>query len=207
MRTAGIILAGGRSTRMGGAEKSLLTLDGKPLLEHVLDRLKPQVAAVAVNANGDPARFAAFDLPVIADATNDWPGPLAGILAGMEWAAGHNIPHILTVPADTPFVPADLGAKLSAASAKAGAVAIAASDGARHPVVALWPVSLKSALAKFIARDEKRKVTGFADRHGAVSVDFPMIALQDGAQGDPFFNVNTPDDLAKAEAMLKAMPA
>ncbi|HTV71522.1 MAG TPA: molybdenum cofactor guanylyltransferase MobA [Rhizobiaceae bacterium] len=205
MRTAGIILAGGRSTRMGGDEKSLLTLGGKPLLRHVLDRLKPQVTTVVLNANGDPSRFAAFGLPVVADKTNDWPGPLAGILAGMEWAAGQNIPHILTVPADTPFIPGDLAAKLSAASVKAGAIAIVASEGARHPVVALWPVSLKSALAQFLAHDGNRKVTSFADRHGAVSIDFPKLALN--AAADPFFNVNTPDDLAQAEAILKAMPA
>jgi molybdopterin-guanine dinucleotide biosynthesis protein A len=207
MRIAGIILAGGRSTRMGGDEKALLTLGAKPLLRHVLGRLSPQVATVALNANGDPSRFAAFGLPVIADRTSDWPGPLAGVLAGMEWAAARNIPHILTAPADTPFIPVDLAAKLSAASAKAGAIAIAASDGARHPVVALWPVSLKSALAQFLAHDGNRKVTRFADRHGAVSVDFPMLALSGGDHADPFFNVNTPDDLAQAGTILKALPA
>lgn len=192
---AGVILAGGRATRMGGGDKSLRTLAGRPMLAHVIARLAPQVAALALNANGDPARFAAFGLPVLPDPLPDQPGPLAGVLAGMDWAAAQGFETLITVAGDTPFLPKDLVARLSD-----GPFTLAASPDhtghlRQHPTVGLWPVALRKDLRDALVRGE-RKVGRWAAEHGARSIPFT-------AQPDPFFNVNTPDDLHRAEARLR----
>ena len=205
---AGVILAGGLATRMGGGDKALLSLDdrreaGRTLLDEVVARLRPQCARLVLNANGDAARFARFGLPVVADAGDDRPGPLAGILAGMDWAAANGLTAIVTVAADTPFFPLDLVARLHEAAAMAGLpIALAASpDDAgtmrRHPTFGLWPVHLREDLRATLA-DGQRKVVAFADRHGAA------VAAFAGGPPDPFFNVNTPADLAQARSIPAA---
>jgi molybdopterin-guanine dinucleotide biosynthesis protein A len=201
---AAVVLAGGRSTRMG-RDKSLLTLDGKPLVAHVLDRLRPQVRAVAINANVDLARFASFGVPVLADTLPNHPGPLAGLLTGMGWARGIGAEKLVSVPTDSPFVPRDLVQRLMDAAVRSpDRPALAASSGRRHPVVGLWPVELVRLLGDFLAAGETYKVAAFADRCGAVTVEFPLITLA-GREMDPFFNINTPDDLALAETVLEEL--
>jgi len=190
-----IVLAGGRSSRLGGGDKPLMPLAGRPVLAHVLERLVPQVEPVAINANGDPARFAAFGLPVVADTVSGFPGPLAGVLAGMEWAAG--LPPattLATTAGDTPFFPVDLVAKLS--QAPSGHIALAASAGRTHPVFGLWPLSLRAALRRYL-EDGGRKVVDFVARHPTTVIDFPTHGAL-----DPFFNINTPEDLAAAERLV-----
>jgi molybdopterin-guanine dinucleotide biosynthesis protein A len=199
---AAVVLAGGRSTRIGGGDKSLLLLGGRPLVEHVLARLRPQAAAVAINANGDPARFERYRLPVLTDTVGGHRGPLAGLLAGMEWASALGASHLVTVPTDSPFIPADLVARLSGSGAEPGRPALAASGGRTHPVAGLWPVVLAGSLRDFLAVGETNKVSVFAERCGAVAVDFPLVRLA-GRDVDPFFSVNTPADLACAEALLE----
>lgn len=189
---AAVVLAGGRSSRMGGRDKPLLPLQGRPLLAHLLDRLEPQVERIGINANGDPARFASFGLPVITDTVPGFAGPLAGVLAGMEWAASlPGVATLATVAGDTPFFPADLIARLARAPRRH--IALAASAGRTHPVFGLWPLPLRLDLARFLA-EGGRKVLDFVARHPSTVVDFP---LQEGL--DPFFNINTPEDLAAAE--------
>jgi molybdopterin-guanine dinucleotide biosynthesis protein A len=197
---AAIVLAGGRSSRMGGRDKSLERLGGRALIAHVLDRLTRQASAAAISANGDPARFAEFGLPVLPDTVQGYLGPLAGLLAGMQWAQSLGATHILSMPTDTPFFPENLGASLAEAS-RAGAPVLAASGGRRHPAVGLWPVALAGRLGDFLRSGATYKVSVFADDCGAVAVDFPMIALANGSV-DPFFNVNSPADLAFAETLL-----
>lgn len=208
---AGVILAGGLATRMGGGDKALLSLEPpdrreggcRTLLDEVVGRLRPQCAKIVLNANGDAVRFARFGLPVVADAGDDRPGPLAGILAGMDWADANGLAAIVTVAADTPFFPRDLVARLRAAAAMAGLpIALAASPddaGAlrRHPTFGLWPVHLRDDLRATLA-DGRRKVVAFADRHGAA------VAAFAGGPPDPFFNVNTPADLAQARSISAA---
>jgi molybdopterin-guanine dinucleotide biosynthesis protein A len=200
---AGVLLAGGLATRMGGGDKTLMRLGGRPVLAHLLDRLRPQAGALAISANGDASRFKAFGLPVVADTVADRPGPLAGILAGMEWA--EKIPgatHIVSIPADTPFVPEDLVARLREAAGKtASGLAMAASDGRTHPPVALWPVALRATLARFLADGSERRVSVFAARHEAAVCPFDPLRIG-GREIDPFFNINTPADLKLAEDML-----
>lgn len=200
---AAIVLAGGRSSRMGGRDKSLQLLGGRPLMAHVLDGLAHQASAVAISANGDPARFAEFALPVLPDTVAGYLGPLAGLLAGMQWAQGLGATYILSMPTDTPFFPANLCAALAAA-ASATTPALAASNGRRHPAVGLWPVALAGRLADFLHAGATYKVSAFADSCGAVAVDFPMLARA-GSGLDPFFNVNSPADLAFAETMLEEL--
>jgi molybdopterin-guanine dinucleotide biosynthesis protein A len=188
-----VILAGGRASRMGGGDKTLLPLGGAPILSHVLRRLGASHERLALSANGDPVRFAAFGLPVLADMVSV--GPLAGILAGLRWAAAGGADLLLTVPGDSPFLPPTI------ASALAPAPAMAASGGRRHPTVALWRTQDAGALAAHLdALDPEHKrgfsVVGFADAIGMRVVTFETDEF------DPFFNVNTPDDLARAEAML-----
>jgi molybdopterin-guanine dinucleotide biosynthesis protein A len=199
MNPAGILLAGGLATRMGGGDKSLMLLGGKPILTHVIDRIAPQVAALALNANGDPGRLAEWSLAVVPDAISGFPGPLAGIHAGMEWARGHHpdIADIVSVPTDTPFLPADLVDRLLAARGNAD-IAVAASTGQPHPVVALWPVRLAAELHRLVTDEGMRRVTDFARRYTVAYVDFPVAGI------DPFFNVNRPGDLEQAELRLKA---
>lgn len=194
----GVILAGGLARRMGGGDKSLRALGGTPLLDHVRRRLQPQVAGLALNANGDGTRFAT-DLPVLADPVADFPGPLAGILAGMLWAKTQGASHVVSVAADTPFFPPDLVARLIAAAQAAQApIALAATPdpirgAARHPTFGLWSVSLADALCAAL-EDGTRKVVAFTDAHRAATALFP--------KEDAFFNVNTPQDLIRAEEML-----
>ena len=197
----GVILAGGLATRMGGGDKGLLRLGGKSLLGHVVDRFAPQVAGLALNANGDAARFAGLGLPVLADSVAGNPGPLAGVLAGLDWAADKGRSHIVTAAADTPFLPPDLVPRLLLAAETAGApIALAATRDAtrgvlRQPTIGLWPVALRDDLRAALAGG-LRKVVLWADGHGAASAVFP------DAPFDPFFNINTPEDLARAEGML-----
>ena len=199
---AAIVLAGGRATRLGGGDKPLRPLGGRPMLAHILERLGPQVGAVAISANGDPARFAEYGLPVLADEGRQ-AGPLSGILSGMAWAKSGGGDKVLTVAGDTPFFPVDLAARLAAAIAMHdNHIAVAASDGRRHPVFALWPVSLEADLSEFLAESATLSVSAFLERHETVSVDFPMLNIA-GKTIDPFFNVNTPEDLAEAEAIVR----
>jgi len=199
---AGIVLAGGRATRLGGGDKPLRPLGGIPMLARILEHLKPQVGAVAISANGDPARFAEYHLPVIADEGRQ-AGPLAGILSGMAWAQSEGGDKVLTVAGDTPFFPVDLAAELARAVAvHDDHIAVAASGGRRHPVFALWPVSLEADLSEFLATSATLSVSAFLERHETVSVDFPMLSIA-GKTIDPFFNVNTPEDLFQAEAIVR----
>jgi molybdopterin-guanine dinucleotide biosynthesis protein A len=194
-RPPGVILAGGLSRRMGGGDKCLLALDGRPLLAHVIDRLAPQVSRLALNANGDPARFAGFGLPVLADGVAGFPGPLAGVLAGLDWAAAEGAACIVTAAADTPFFPADLVARLQAAAGASGLALAATPDPvrglSRHPTFGLWPVALREDLRAAL-HGGLRKVVLWTDAHGAGT------ALFDAGPPDPFFNVNTAEDLAQA---------
>lgn len=184
-----IILAGGEGRRLGGADKALLPLAGRPLLAHVLDRLAPQVAAVALSANGDASRFAGFGLTVLPD---DMPcGPLAGILSGLRHAAARGARAVVSVPVDAPFPPADLVARLAAR----GGATFAAAGGRSHQATAFWPVALAGPLAAFLASGAKPRIADFARAHGAVAVEFADPAA--------FANLNTAADLAAAEAWLK----
>ncbi|EAQ04449.1 molybdopterin-guanine dinucleotide biosynthesis protein A [Pseudooceanicola batsensis HTCC2597] len=194
----GVILAGGLSRRMERGEKSLALLGGRPLVAHVIHRLAPQCEDLAINANGPPARFARFGLPVLPDPVPDRPGPLAGILAAMHWAAERGDDRVLTVSADAPFLPGDLVPKLLLALEETGPrPALAQSGGRVHPVCALWPVALRDRLADTLAAGT-RKVRDWTDTVAATAADFPAT------DPDPFFNVNTPDDLARAERYLTA---
>lgn len=196
-RPFAIILAGGRATRMGGGDKGRLDLHGQSMLARILDRLAPQCDAIALNANGDPARFADLGLPVLADGLPGFPGPLAGILAGLDWAAAQGADRVLSVAGDTPFFPSDLARRLAAHGN--GIVLAASRDGAGrvadHPVFGLWPVALRPDLTAFLHAGERR-VRRFADLHGAARV------VWDTEPVDPFFNVNTPADLDRARALL-----
>jgi molybdopterin-guanine dinucleotide biosynthesis protein A len=198
-----ILLAGGLSTRMGGGDKPLRLLDGRPVLGHLLDRLRPQTGALAISANGDPARFASLGLPVIPDTIPGHAGPLAGILAGMEWGLRlGKVTHIVSIPADTPFVPRDLVGRLAAAAAgTASGLAVAASEGRTHPPIALWPLALRDELTRFLDEGDQRKVSAFAMRHAPAICPFDAVRIG-GRDVDPFFNINTPADMEEAERLL-----
>jgi molybdopterin-guanine dinucleotide biosynthesis protein A len=194
----GVILAGGLARRMGGGDKPLVEIAGRPILQHVIDRLKPQCGLLAINANGDPARFSAFGLPVICDSVEGFAGPLAGVLAGMEFGAAKGAAYVLSAPGDTPFLPADLLARLQAARTRAGAtIAVAASNGRTHHAVALWPVAIRDDLRRALVAEDERRVSAFIGRHANVTVEWPTVPY------DPFFNVNRPEDLARADAIAK----
>lgn len=199
MKPAGLILAGGLSRRMGGGDKALLPLAGKPMLAHVLGALKAHAHPLAINANGDPGRFSGFGLPVIPDTIDGHAGPLAGILAGLEWCAGlQSAPsHLVTAPADTPFLPDDLVGRLVAA-AEPGLPSVASSAGRVHPVTALWPLAIRDNLADFLSVPDNRSVMAFLRQQGFTMADIP----QTDDQGDPLANVNTPDDHARAEQRM-----
>lgn len=191
-----VILAGGSSRRMGGGDKALLPLGERTVLDHVIERLRPQVVGLAINANGDASRFDRFGLPVVADSLQGRPGPLAGVLAGLEWMV-QRFPaaqRLLTVAADMPFLPEDLVHRLAAAET-AGLVC-AASAGRLHPVVALWPSGLQAALRHALLDQGIRKVTDFIAGQPCIVVDFPV------GEVDPFFNINRPEDLASARHLM-----
>lgn len=201
---AGLILCGGRSSRMGGGDKGLLLLGGSSILSRIAERLGP-IRPLAISANGDPARFSAFPLPVLADTVPGYAGPLAGILAGMLWAAGQGCGRLLTVAGDTPFFPADLAWRLATAAAgQPDRIAVASSNGRRHPVFALWPTALRDDLKHFLAESGTGKVNTFIDLHDPVDVAFPL-AEHHGRSIDPFFNVNTPVDLAEARRIAQML--
>lgn len=197
MKTAGVILAGGRGSRMGGTDKALLDLDGSPMIAHVIRRLAPQLGALAINAGGDPARFAAYALPVLPDPVPDQPGPLAGILAGMRWAGQQGATHVVTAATDTPFLPDDLVPRLAdAAQTAKEPIALAESAGRLHPTFGLWPVTLADDLALALNAGTRR-VAAWALGEGAARAEF------DAEPHDPFFNVNTPDELDTAARILR----
>jgi molybdenum cofactor guanylyltransferase len=199
---AGIVLAGGLSRRMGGGDKSLRLLAGRPILAHIVERAAPQVVALALNANGDAARFAAFGLPVVADSVPDFAGPLAGVLAGLDWAAARvpGATHVASFAGDAPFLPRDLVARLAAALGDGRhALACAASGGRAHPVFGLWPVALRDALRRAVTEEGMRKVDVWTARYALVTVDFATAPI------DPFFNANRPDDLAEAERLVTSV--
>lgn len=199
MRLAGVILAGGRSSRMEGRDKALLPLGDATLAAHAIRRLGPQVSGLVLSANGDAARFSLADVEIVADADDSRAGPLAGILAGLHWAAARS-PRpdaVVSVAVDAPFFPADFAARLAAAATDApDVIAVAACGGARHPTFARWPLTMANALARFLDQGG-RKAGAFIETQPHVVVDFPS------PEGfDPFFNINTPADLARAQAML-----
>jgi molybdenum cofactor guanylyltransferase len=203
MRPVLVILAGGRASRMGGGDKGLRPFAGGTMIGRILDRLDGQASRIAINANGDPARHAGFGLPVIGDSVSGQPGPLAGVLAGMEWADAE-VPEaddIVTVPADTPFVPRDLVDRLLAARLRDGAqIAVAESAGQRHPVAALWPLRLQGELRRAITRDGARRVDRWMGLYRVAAAEFAAVPV------DPFFNVNFPEELAEAERLAQAFP-
>jgi molybdopterin-guanine dinucleotide biosynthesis protein A len=197
--TLGVLLAGGLARRMGGGDKPMRTIGGRTILDRVVARLQPQCDGLILNANGDPARFAATRLPVVADTVPDFAGPLAGILAALEWAAEHRpgIEWVVSVAADTPFVPHDLVSRLHAARMLAGTpLACAESGGQAHPVNALWPVSLRDDLRNALVVEDMRKIDRWTARHGIAQAAWPTEPF------DPFFNANTPEDIAAAEGLL-----
>jgi molybdenum cofactor guanylyltransferase len=197
--TFGLVLAGGRARRMGGIDKALMRIGGATILERTIARLAPQCADLALNANGDPARFERTHLPIIADDVPDFAGPLAGILAGLDFVAARrpDIAWVVSAPGDCPFLPADLVARLHAARERTGrALACARSGEWIHPVVGLWPVALREDLRHALVEEGLRKVDGFTARHGAATAEWPTEPV------DPFFNVNTPADAAEAERMM-----
>ncbi len=187
--TVGVLLGGGQSRRMGGGDKCLRSLGGTTLLGHVIARLRPQVGPLILNANGNATRFAQFQVPVVADAVPGFAGPLAGVLTGMDWAAARDCPQIVTVATDAPFLPLDLVARLSAADAD---IVFAASAGRLHPVIGLWPVRLRADLRRAVVDEGIRRVVDWSSRHRVANVTFSADPV------DPFFNVNTEDDLREA---------
>ncbi|MEQ8584885.1 MAG: molybdenum cofactor guanylyltransferase MobA [Thalassobaculaceae bacterium] len=190
----GVVLAGGLARRMGGGDKALVSLGGRSMLSRVIDRIEGQVGGLVLNANGDGARFAGFHLPVVPDRVPEHPGPLAGILAGLDYAAAHRWRWIATVPVDTPFLPRDLVDRLiSAVRGEAAEMACASSGGRVHPVVGLWPVALAPALRRAIEADGVRKVDAFSGGYRRAVADWPVEPY------DPFLNVNSPADLFEVE--------
>jgi molybdenum cofactor guanylyltransferase len=193
---AGVLLAGGLARRMGGGDKGLRPLLGRPLLAWVIERARPQVAALALNANGDPARLAGFGLPIVADGIADFAGPLAGVLAGLDWAAVDvdGATHVASFATDAPFLPRDLVRRLAAAVAEGAELACAASAGRAHPVFGLWPVALRHDLRRAM-EEGVRKVDQWTQRYRLATVEFAADPV------DPFFNVNRAEDLAAAERL------
>lgn len=196
----GVLLAGGQSRRMGGGDKSLNDLNGEPLLAHAIKRAQPQVDHLILNANGEPERFSDYALDVVPDTVAGYVGPLAGILTGQEWARD-NMPEakwVVTMATDTPFFPNDMVHRFIAEIEKTGAdMAMATSDGNRHPVFGMWPVTLAEDLRKALVEDGVRKVLHWTDRFNLVQVDFPATPF------DPFFNVNRPQDLEQAQKLIR----
>ncbi|WP_120496161.1 molybdenum cofactor guanylyltransferase MobA [Kiloniella sp. EL199] len=201
---AGVILAGGLARRMGGGDKGMKSLAGESLLARIVKRIKPQVGPLVLNANGDSQRFKAFSLPVAADVIGDNPGPLAGILTGLEWVAAHapDVKWMVSVPCDAPFLPMDLVERLrSEATKQSMPLACAMSHGRTHPVVGLWSVALRDDLRQAIVQEEMRKVDRWTERHGICHVSFDDIVIGNESF-DPFYNANKPDDLVRVESLL-----
>jgi len=197
---AGVILAGGLARRMGGGDKGTRLLAGRPILAWVIERARPQVMALALNANGDPARFSSYCLPVVPDSVEGFAGPLAGVLAGLDWAAD-SVPgasHVASFATDAPFLPRDLVAQLAAAVAAGAVLACAASGRHKHPVFGLWPLALREDLRRAVRDEGVRKVDQWTGRYRLETVEFPVDPV------DPFFNANRPDDLAAAEKLVAA---
>lgn len=199
----GVILAGGLSRRMGGGDKPLLRLGGRTLLDHVQERFTPQcTAGVILNANGDPGRFAGFSGPIVPDGVPGHPGPLAGILAALDHAAEFHpdVAYVASVTGDAPFLPDDLvrrlGNALTDASPSPRSIAVASSGGRQHFTTALWSLALRDDLRAALVERDERRVGAYLARHGAVAVEWADEPV------DPFLNVNTPNDLAAAEALL-----
>ena len=195
IETFGLVLAGGLARRMGGGDKALIRIGNETILRRALARLTPQVSGFVLNANGDPARFSSYGFPVVADSVPDFAGPLAGILAGLDWVAASRpgIEWVVSVPGDCPFLPRDLVARLHAArTTEAKPLACAHSGDWRHPVVALWRVALREDLRHALIVEDLRKIEVWTARHGVALADWPTEPV------DPFFNVNTPEDVAMA---------
>jgi molybdopterin-guanine dinucleotide biosynthesis protein A len=193
-----VLLAGGLARRMGGGDKPMRRIDGRTILDRVIARLKPQCGELILNANGDPARFAEFGLPVIADTVKDFPGPLAGILAALDWTAANrpNVPFILSAAADCPFLPRDLVARLDRARGEENAqLAVASSGGQSHPVIGLWSVALRDELRHALVVEDIRRIDRWTARYKLATVSWPTTPL------DPFFNANTMDDIAEADRL------
>jgi molybdopterin-guanine dinucleotide biosynthesis protein A len=193
-----VLLAGGLARRMGGGDKPMRRIGGRTILERVIARLRPQCGELILNANGDPARFAEFGLPVIADTVKDFPGPLAGILAALDWTAAHrpDVPFILSAAADCPFLPRDLVARLDRARAEQDAqLVVASSGGQSHPVIGLWSVALREELRHALVVEDVRKIDRWTARYKLATVSWPTAPL------DPFFNANTMDDIAEADRL------
>jgi molybdopterin-guanine dinucleotide biosynthesis protein A len=194
----GVLLAGGLARRMGGGDKPMRTIGGRTILERVIGRLKPQCDGLVLNANGDPARFAAFGLPVISDNVADFPGPLAGILAALDWTAARrpNVEWIVSAAADCPFLPRDLISRLHQALSEQNAqLAVAASGGQSHPVIGLWSLALRDELRHALVVEDIRKIDRWTARYRLATVAWPTTPL------DPFFNANTVEDIAEAERL------
>jgi molybdopterin-guanine dinucleotide biosynthesis protein A len=198
--TPGVLLAGGLARRMGGGDKPMRAIGGRTILARIIARLAPQCDGLILNANGDPARFAAFGLPVIADTVKDFPGPLAGILAALDWTAESRpeVSWVLSAAADCPFLPRDLVARLHRARIAEGAqLAVAASDGQSHPVIGLWSVNLREELRHALVKEDIRKIDRWTARYRLATVTWPATPL------DRFFNANTMDDIAEAERLAE----
>jgi molybdenum cofactor guanylyltransferase len=196
----GVLLAGGLARRMGGGDKPMRQIGGRTILERVIARLGPQCDGLILNANGDPARFASFGLPVIADTVENFPGPLAGILAALDWAAANRpeVSWMLSAAADCPFLPRDLVTRLHRALMKENAqLAVAASDGQSHPVIGLWNVGLRDELRHALVVEDVRRIDRWTARYRLATVGWPVDEL------DPFFNANTMDDIAEAERLAE----
>jgi molybdopterin-guanine dinucleotide biosynthesis protein A len=199
----GVLLAGGLARRMGGGDKCLRLLGGKPILAHIIERVRAQVSALVLNANGDPARFAAFDLPVVPDVVAGFAGPLAGVLTGMEWARAHaaSARWLASFATDSPFVPCDLVVRLlDAARHENAPLACAASNGRTHPVMGLWSLDLAGELRSALVEQGMRKIDAWTARYKLATVAFEADPI------DPFFNVNSPDELAEAERLIVTPP-
>jgi molybdenum cofactor guanylyltransferase len=196
----GLILAGGLARRLGGIDKALIEVAGEPILAGLIARLAPQCQDLALNANGDISRFSAFGLPVVTDDVPGFAGPLAGILAGLDYLAANapHIPYMVSVPVDTPFIPPDLVAGLFGAVARGADITIASSAGRDHHAVALWPLALRADLRRALMDEDLRKVSGFIERYANATVEWPAEPY------DPFFNVNRPEDVAEAEKIASA---
>jgi len=196
--TIGVVLAGGLARRMGGGDKPMRSIGGRTILDHVIERLKPQCEGLLLNANGDPARFARFTLPVIPDTVEDYPGPLAGVLAGLDWTAANrpDAEWVVSVAGDCPFLPRDLVARLHEVRETEDAqLAVASSGGRTHPVIGLWGVGLREELRHALVGEGLRKIDRWTARYRLATVSWPTEPV------DPFFNANTVDDLAEAERL------